>query len=122
MEISYVVESVPDHTLGDRTPSLVSVDYYYDLELDKKGNILGGEWYNNNHPDFLWTPTPQATIQTYGDYYAGNRPWDSSRSPLDRDLVYYGLFNASKGLPLGIIVDELFRQSAKPSHQVYGEQ
>ena len=34
--------------------------YEYLLELDQKGNIIGGEWIGQNkknHPDFIWRPT-----------------------------------------------------------------
>lgn len=34
-------------------------NYEYLLELDLKGNILGGEWFKEskkNHPDFIWRP------------------------------------------------------------------
>lgn len=31
------------------------VTYFYDLELGESGRIVGGEWYTNSHPDFLWT-------------------------------------------------------------------
>lgn len=33
--------------------------YSYLLELDQKGNVIGGEWLGNNkreHPDFIWRP------------------------------------------------------------------
>jgi ankyrin repeat protein len=28
--------------------------FEYTLELDKKGNIIGGEWISDNRPDFVW--------------------------------------------------------------------
>ncbi|MBF0365788.1 MAG: hypothetical protein HQK50_09460, partial [Oligoflexia bacterium] len=36
---------------------LLNTDYEYILELDAKGNILGGRWIGksiNDHPDFIW--------------------------------------------------------------------
>lgn len=36
-----------DHGLGVK-------QYQYSLELDAYGNILGGTWYQGDHPDFLW--------------------------------------------------------------------
>jgi hypothetical protein len=53
-----------------------SVRYLYELELDRDGDIIGGEWYTHRPPDFLWTawrplawhtsasdrPAPLATI------------------------------------------------------------
>lgn len=58
MDVSYVVETRPSQAETD-SPShdaIQEVTYYYDLELDASNNIIGGEWYTNKHPDFLWTP------------------------------------------------------------------
>lgn len=54
MDVSYVVETEPRQGLpfGDL---IETVTYHYDLELDADNNIVGGEWYTNLHPDFLWT-------------------------------------------------------------------
>lgn len=54
MDVSYVVETEPRH--GVPVEDLVTtVTYRYDLELDVDNKIVGGEWYTNLHPDFLWT-------------------------------------------------------------------
>jgi len=66
MRTRYVVETSPSHATTD-APSrdrINAVDYIYDLELDAGGKIVGGEWYQNTHPDFLWTPPPGARIST----------------------------------------------------------
>ena len=65
MEVTYVVETEPRQ--GEPHPdSLSSTTYWYDLELDAQNNIIGGEWLNNYHPDFLWTKKrnsrPQNTV------------------------------------------------------------
>ncbi len=67
MEVTYVVETEPRS--GEPYPdSLSKVTYWYDLELDAQNNIVGGEWYSNYHPDFLWTKKrssrPQNTIDS----------------------------------------------------------
>ncbi len=57
MNVTYLVETQPTHG----TPyddQMVKVTYYYDLELDEEGNMVGGEWYTNLHPDFLWGVVP----------------------------------------------------------------
>ncbi|OZG75398.1 hypothetical protein BTA51_03200 [Hahella sp. CCB-MM4] len=67
MRVTYMVETGPMHREIDR-PSYdgaFSVRYMYDLELDSEGNIIGGEWYTNRHPDFLWTPAPGAHAVSY---------------------------------------------------------
>ncbi|MCI5150475.1 MAG: hypothetical protein D3916_14000, partial [Candidatus Electrothrix sp. MAN1_4] len=58
MDISYIVETRPEQYSPDSSKydRVQTVRYYYDLELDGLGNIIGGEWYQNAHPDFLWTP------------------------------------------------------------------
>lgn len=57
MNVKYGVEVDPrqreeDSVQYDRSHE---ANYIYDLELDAKGNIIGGEWYNLYHPDFIWT-------------------------------------------------------------------
>lgn len=66
MTVSYVVETTPNHNSTD-SPSndlIRQVDYYYDLELDANKKIIGGEWYTNKHPDFLWTPAKGLRAKT----------------------------------------------------------
>jgi hypothetical protein len=60
MEVSYVVETSPSHHSPDspQRDKITRVRYVYDLELDFSEKIIGGEWYQNAHPDFLWTPGP----------------------------------------------------------------
>ena len=53
ISVTYLVETKPKH--GESYPDqFVTVTYVYDLELNDSGNIVGGEWYSNKHPDFLW--------------------------------------------------------------------
>jgi hypothetical protein len=69
MRVRYVAETwaEQEETDGPENDLLVSVDYTYDLELDEAGKILGGEWYLNTHPDFLWTPAPGVRALSAGD-------------------------------------------------------
>ena len=67
MKVTYVVETDPKQ--GEPYPDILeTVTYWYDLELDEQNNIVGGEWYSNHHPDFLWTKKrssrPQNTIDS----------------------------------------------------------
>ncbi|MCI5146090.1 MAG: hypothetical protein D3923_11310, partial [Candidatus Electrothrix sp. AR3] len=74
MEVSYTVETAPTHnsTDGSHRDMIKKVNYMYDLELNFTGKIIGGEWYQNAHPDFLWTPARGKRALT---------PWEA-RSPL----------------------------------------
>ncbi len=42
-----------------------TISYYYRLELDKHGQILGGKWKSSMRPDFLW----QQDRPTFSGYY-----------------------------------------------------
>ena len=66
MSVSYVVETRPSQRDTDNPSydAIRKVAYLYDLELDANGKIIGGEWYQNPHPDFLWTPAKTMRAQT----------------------------------------------------------
>lgn len=69
MDVTYIVETQPIHNTLD-TPeddNFMTVTYLYDLELDDDGKIIGGEWYENRHPDFLWTPPQGARAVAASD-------------------------------------------------------
>ena len=65
MSVTYVAENAPQPGKS-AADYLISVTYWYDLELDEHDNIVGGEWLSNSHPDFLWTKRrssrPQNTV------------------------------------------------------------
>jgi hypothetical protein len=69
MDLTYVEETDPSHDPSDSADrdKLQTVRYMYDLELNENGEIIGGEWYHNAHPDFLWTGPPTAWPLTAGD-------------------------------------------------------
>ncbi|MBM4371191.1 MAG: proprotein convertase P-domain-containing protein, partial [Deltaproteobacteria bacterium] len=65
MDVDYIGESSADVD-GPLTGSIDTYtytdNYKYIIEIDKDGNIVGGEWVSyNTIPDFLWLP-----IRTYG--------------------------------------------------------
>jgi hypothetical protein len=82
MRVAYVVESSADnseqHSEGD--DMVRYVEYFYDLELDKDNNLIGGEWHDNGHPDFLWVPYENAVANSYFDKMLAAHPWPSSKS------------------------------------------
>lgn len=54
-EVTWGVEVVPHwDALGDESPSHTAT-YRYRLELNKAGDIIGGEWMTEDRPDFMWT-------------------------------------------------------------------
>ena len=109
MRTRYMVETSPSHAATD-APSrdaVNSADYYYDLELDASGRIIGGEWYQNAHPDFLWTPPPEARALSPADRYAtGN--WNAP-APLPVSWRRAARRASASRLPLAKIVEKLIQ-------------
>lgn len=107
MTVDYVRESLP--SFSENQPSLFStVTYDYDLELDAEKNILGGEWYSRQHPDFLWVADSKAFPRT-----AGEAQVSVNLNKLSEEVKKAAALNVRHGLPFGPFVAELFKQSAK---------
>ncbi|HEY8279155.1 MAG TPA: hypothetical protein VIH99_06005, partial [Bdellovibrionota bacterium] len=116
MALDYMVENMPkpdpiDNPSFDR---ISRVNYQYDLELDENMNILGGEWYQNAHPDFLWTPG-SLRARTMGDIYldqntAAPKSWDG-KTPLPAEWLKWANEASATGSPLARIVEALVELS-----------
>jgi hypothetical protein len=101
--VVYLVETVPPD-FGPR-PSRDNYGrdiYLYDLEIAKNGDqwmISGGEWYQNNHPDFLFVPRKGSTAKAYWDYLAEDPqlvgPQASKRSGYPLCKLLKGLVESS---------------------------
>jgi hypothetical protein len=60
MTVSYVVEGSPGTAPIGYRNNVSTDDYHYILEVGSGGKVLGGRWCSdsdNNHIDFLWSPT-----------------------------------------------------------------
>jgi hypothetical protein len=92
---------------GLHTPDRKVLTFVYDLELDQNYNVIGGEWREGNHPDFLWRPETGSHPTSEGDQLAvdlnrlGSANWRRAASRSN-----------TRGVPLKALVDYLFRQSA----------
>ncbi len=78
MTVQYLVEESANARTSD-TPlddNFRTVTYIFDLELDAKGKILGGEWYEAEHPDFLWIPDKSAQADGPEDAYLDASQWN----------------------------------------------
>jgi hypothetical protein len=106
MNVSYTVETSPSQSPSDSQSddSVTTVKYLYDLELDAADRIIGGEWYRNAHPDFLWTPPKGSRAQTSwepGGTWQSGQPLPSSW----RSAAASASANASA--PLAAVVERL---------------
>jgi hypothetical protein len=108
MEVTYLIESAPSHQEYDsKGMDLVqSVTYLYDIEVDEKGEAIGGEWYTNFHPDFLWTPPHDVKARSVADTLVENMNW-TGKQPLRGAWLQAGKISSSHSQPLARLVDSL---------------
>jgi hypothetical protein len=92
--------------------------------LDGSGEILGGEWYQNERPDFLWTPSLDTEILTYGDSTVADTTGKLQRSFnfTDGDVIPEPLRRVAQedgqySLPTGSILRHIFGLAAKPVNE-----
>ncbi|WP_339136280.1 MAG: hypothetical protein WGN25_00100 [Candidatus Electrothrix sp. GW3-4] len=114
MDISYTVETAPEHRSSDSAQydRVQTVRYYYDLELDALGNIIGGEWYQNAHPDFLWTPEKGSRAVAYWEKRYGVAGSWKSEEPLAKEWCQVAAMTSGyQHAPLAVIVEQLIRFS-----------
>jgi hypothetical protein len=106
LKLAYVAETMPSPDKSDSQANdfAKTVSYTYDLELDANGKILGGEWYTNAHPDFLWTPPPGAMAKATTDS-AATGDWDDDTMP--ETWRRAAIAAARNGQPLGKLVATL---------------
>ena len=78
-------------------------NYFFDLELDRNMNILGGEWATNVAPDFIWAPNdltyPLSDAELEG----------TPTSP--EEMLKAAQFSSKRGQPLAVVVEKLFTLS-----------
>ena len=108
MRTRYVIEVAPTQapTSEPANDATTTVDYYFDMELDGSGRIIGGEWYLNRHPDFLWTPAPDKRAWTPADDFATGE-WDG-QSTLPASWQNAAARASADGMPLAKVVEKLF--------------
>ncbi len=114
MDISYTVETAPTHNSVD-SPSYDKVArarYYYDLELDFTDKIIGGEWYLNRHPDFLWTPAQGSrALPPWESRYSLSGTWQKDRPIPDQWRQIAAITSQGSKVPLAAIVEQLIASS-----------
>ena len=115
MDITYVVEASPSHQAVDllENDHHSTASYLYDLELDENDKIIGGEWYENAHPDFLWTPLKGARPITSGDYFLLSEPLWDGKQPVPSNWIRPARTSARRSQPLMKIVESLLELSQK---------
>ncbi|MDW5419094.1 hypothetical protein R6242_21205 [Iodobacter sp. CM08] len=128
LTVDYVLETKPSTKESDSpaNDSVTQVTYYYDLELNSKtGKVVGGEWHQKGHPDFLWTPSAGSEISSnivpktnshFGPLFMYHHYWwiDSPRSTVTDWLPYSISAAKQMTVPLENIVRALTAWSSNP--------
>jgi hypothetical protein len=116
MTVQYIVENQPSTDLVDSSAqdSVRTVSYLYDLELNQQGDIVGGEWLNTDHPDFLWSPVKDSKAMSPIDYQldrlGSKKDWDGKTS-IPQDWKQPAQLSSRYSMPLGRIVYSLISLS-----------
>ncbi len=107
MRVRYVGETLPSHAATDEPgrDRIVLVDYFYDLELDGAGRVVGGEWYVNRHPDFLFSPPRGARAVTSADALAKGK-WGAGQA-LPASWQSAAVLASAAATPLARVVEGL---------------
>jgi hypothetical protein len=114
MDITYPIEIEPGPARVFDEPTK-TVRYVYDLELDGANNIIGGEWYSNAHPDFIWTFDPGAQAMAFDENVLLSDPW-ANNGPVPMSWTQYAKRASAKGVPLYAFLKKVV-DAAGPVHQ-----
>lgn len=109
MTVTYPVGH--DLTRNETTATeMAQAEYTYDLELNANGVVIGGEWREEPHPDFLWAIDPSLPPLTLGDRLLANQfKWDGS--PISFQWLPSVQAASRSNQPLELIVRKLIELS-----------
>lgn len=107
MDVSYVVENEPTDE-EDQMMATSETTFEYDLELNERFEIIGGEWSEGGHPDFLWVPVKNTFPETYNGASEQQFNFMNITELQKRSAAH----NASNGLPWGPVVRYLLKLSS----------
>ncbi|HXH32252.1 MAG TPA: hypothetical protein VNJ01_15730 [Bacteriovoracaceae bacterium] len=85
-------------TDGVENDKIMTKTYYYDLELDRNLNVIGGESFSKDLPDFIWAPNDK----TYPTSDA------EEQAEAGASLVTLSQQAAKSGQPISTVVQKLF--------------
>lgn len=113
MKVGYINETGASDSETDSpdNDSVRWVLYAYDLEIDNKNQIIGGEWHLEGHPDFIWSPKKNSKAMSSLDIGLLNYPWKVGE-PLPAPWAAA----AEIGAPRGILLNTISEAIVKKSH------
>jgi hypothetical protein len=113
MKVGYVVETTAnaDEVDSSDRDSIRWVEYRYDLELNAKGEAIGGEWYLESHPDFIWVPKKGSRPASAQDLVLKSQDWGGSVLP--DDWMVAAQKSSPRGTILHTITDALLKKASE---------
>ncbi len=88
-KVSYLGYQKPENDFeisGLKGQKVKTKTYEYTLELNRHGNIIGGEWFGADRPDFLWIsddiPHPSGEWQLLADLLKEELPEEQLEAPI----------------------------------------
>ncbi|MFY7993873.1 MAG: hypothetical protein ACOVP4_11315 [Bacteriovoracaceae bacterium] len=114
MDLTYIVGTKAndrrvDSTSRDETDKTT---YLYDVEIDKAGKIIGGEWQDLTHPDFLWVVGRDYNPRLFEDYLIdGQLQTYDGRQALSPTTISYAQTVATRNEVLFTIIEAMIRIS-----------
>ena len=107
MDLTYTKVTGPSTAPNNKVRS-ETIKYVYDLELDENLEVIGGEWYSNWHPDFIWSPPKDGRPMAKGE---SNLSWDGM-FPVSPAVLQTALNGASAAnQPIGMLVETLVKMA-----------
>jgi hypothetical protein len=106
MDVTLVKEMVPNQRSVDTTPPTKTLRLVYDLELDSDKNVIGGEWYQNAHPDFIWSYAKNTQAISKEDPALANVRWNKSQ-PIPEAFTSVAQQSSAQGVPLWSFLSKL---------------
>jgi hypothetical protein len=91
-------------TDGPENDQLLQKEYWYDLELDHRYQVVGGEWAGNVKPDFIWAPND-------GKYPLSWEEATNGKPRSQAELTRKARIASKRGHPLSVVVEELFEKA-----------
>jgi hypothetical protein len=94
---------------------LKSMRLAYDLELDARGEVIGGEWYATNRPDFMWHPAPETRPLSAVENSVGKVDWNGV-DPITPEVAAMAREASAKGQVLYGVVEALMNRASVPEN------
>lgn len=116
LKLVYIGETTPDHKTKDSEADdkKIAVNYVYDLELGSDYTVMGGEWYQLGHPDYLYGFAMDAVAVSYADKYIdwyGGATWDMS-GPVPPLWQQAAAAASPYGQPIGRLIRQLIAKAS----------